>query len=315
MKIVFLDAATIGDDLTFTSFEELGEVLVYSTTSEQEFEAHIDGAEVVVINKLKLNAANLPKAKKLKLICLAATGVDNVDLNYCRSAGIGVCNVVGYSTQSVAQLTLAMALSLYTHLGEYTDFVRSGQYTQKGLANCLTPVYHEISGKTWGIVGYGNIGQQVARVAEALGCRVLVYKRTPVESAECVDFDTICQKSDILSLHVPLNEKTRNLLDDAHIAMLKKDAVVINVARGAVADEAALADAILQGKIGGLGVDVYSKEPFDAAHPFFRIKHLPNVILTPHMAWGGYETRVRLLGEIKENIISFCAGKSRCRVD
>ena len=315
MKIVFLDAATIGDDLTFTSFEELGEVLVYSTTSEQEFEARANCADVIVVNKLKLNAANLPKAKKLKLICLAATGFDNVDLDYCRKAGIGVCNVVGYSTQSVAQLTLAMALSLYTHLGEYTDFVRSGQYTQKGLANCLTPVYHEISGKTWGIVGYGNIGQQVARVAEALGCRVLVFKRTPVESAECVDFDTICQKSDILSLHVPLNEKTRNLLDDAHIAILKKDAVVINVARGAVADEAALADAILQGKIGGLGVDVYSKEPFDAAHPFFQIKHLPNVILTPHMAWGGYETRVRLLGEIKENIISFCAGKSRCRVD
>ena len=315
MKIVFLDAATIGDDLIFTSFEELGEVLVYSTTSEQEFEARANCADVIVVNKLKLNAANLPKAKKLKLICLAATGFDNVDLDYCRKAGIGVCNVVGYSTQSVAQLTLAMALSLYTHLGEYTDFVRSGQYTQKGLANCLTPVYHEISGKTWGIVGYGNIGQQVARVAEALGCRVLVFKRTPVESAECVDFDTICQKSDILSLHVPLNEKTRNLLDDAHIAILKKDAVVINVARGAVADEAALADAILQGKIGGLGVDVYSKEPFDAAHPFFQIKHLPNVILTPHMAWGGYETRVRLLGEIKENIISFCAGKSRCRVD
>lgn len=315
MKIVFLDAATIGDDLTFTSFEELGEVLVYSTTSEQEFEARANCADVIVVNKLKLNAANLPKAKKLKLICLAATGFDNVDLDYCRKAGIGVCNVVGYSTQSVAQLTLAMALSLYTHLGEYTDFVRSGQYTKRGLANCLTPVYHEISGKTWGIVGYGNIGQQVARVAEALGCRVLVFKRTPVESAECVNFDTICQKSDIISLHVPLNEQTKNLLDDAHIVMLKKDAVVINVARGAVADEAALADAILQGKIGGLGVDVYSKEPFDAAHPFFQIKHLPNVILTPHMAWGGYETRVRLLGEIKENIISFCAGKSRCRID
>ncbi len=315
MKIVFLDAATIGNDLTYESFEELGEVVVYSTTSEQEFEAHIDGAEVAVVNKFKLNATNLPKAKKLKLICLAATGFDNVDLNYCRSAGIGVCNVVGYSTQSVAQLTLAMALSLYTHLGVYTDFVRSGQYTQRGLANCLTPVYHEIAGKTWGIVGYGNIGRQVARVAEAMGCRVLVYKRTPAEGAECVDFDTVCQKSDILSLHVPLSEQTKNLLDEEHIAMLKRDAVVINVARGAVTDEAALADAILQGRIGGLGVDVYSKEPFDMEHPFHKIKHLPNVLLTPHMAWGGYETRVRLLGEIKENIIAFNAGKSRCRVD
>lgn len=315
MKIVFLDAATIGDDLTYESFEEIGEIVVYPTTSEIEFEEHIQGADVVVINKLKLNASNLPKASKLKLICLAATGFDNVDLDYCRKAGIGVCNVIGYSTQSVAQLTLSMALSLYTHLNEYTEFVRSGEYTQNGLANRLSPVYHEIAGKTWGIVGYGNIGKQVARVAEAMGCRVLVYKRTPIEDTECVDFNTICQKSDILSLHVPLNDETRNLLDKEHIAMLKKDAVVINVARGAVADEAALADAILKERIGALGVDVYSKEPFDAEHPFNKIKHLPNVLLTPHMAWGGYETRVRLLGEIKENVISFYTGKNRCRVD
>ncbi len=315
MKIVFLDAATIGDDLTYESFEALGEVIVYPTTGEAEFEAHIRGAEVVVINKLKLNASNLPVAKDLKLICLAATGFDNVDLDYCRQNGIGVCNVVGYSTQSVAQLTLAMALSLYTNLGQFTDFVRRGEYTKGGLANRLTPVYHEIAGKTWGIVGYGNIGKQVARVAEAMGCRVLVYKRTPIEDAECVDFDTVCQKSDILSLHVPLNEQTRNLLDAEHIAMLKKDAIVINVARGAVTDETALADAIMEDRIGGIGVDVYSKEPFDVDHPFQKIKHLPNVLLTPHMAWGGYETRVRLLGEIKENIISFFAGKNRCRVD
>lgn len=315
MKIVFLDAATIGDDLTYESFEELGEVIVYPTTGEKEFEDHVQDADVVVINKLKLNATNLPKAPKLKLICLAATGYDNVDLDYCRTAGIGVCNVVGYSTQSVAQLTLSMALSLYTHLGEYTDFVRSGEYTKNGIANRLTPVYHEIAGRTWGIVGYGNIGKQVARVAAALGCRVLVYKRTPVDGVECVDFDTICQKSDILSLHVPLCDQTRNLLDEAHIAMLKRDAIVINVARGAVTDEAALTNAILEERIGGLGVDVYSKEPFDAEHPFNKIKHLTNVLLTPHMAWGGYETRVRLLGEIKENIISFYAGKSRCRVD
>ena len=315
MKIVFLDAATIGDDLTYGSFEELGEVVVYPTTNEEEFEVHIDGADVVVINKLKLNATNLPKAKNLKLICLAATGFDNVDLDYCRKAGIGVCNVVGYSTRSVAQLTLSMALSLYTHLDEYTSFVRSGEYTQNGLANRLTPIYHEIAGRTWGIVGYGNIGKQVARVAEALGCRVLVYKRTPVADAECVDFDTICQKSDILSLHVPLNEATRNLLDEAHIAMLKKDAIVINVARGAVTDEAALAAAILEGCIGGIGVDVYSKEPFGVDHPFNKIKHLPNVLLTPHMAWGGYETRVRLLDEIKQNIIAFFKNEHRCRVD
>ena len=315
MRIVFLDAATIGEDLTYESFCELGEVVVYQTTSEDEFENHIQGADVVVINKLRLNATNLPKAPSVKLICLAATGFDNVDLEYCRKAGIGVCNVVGYSTQSVAQLTLSMALSLYTNLTQFTDFVRSGEYTRVGLANKLTPVYHEIAGKTWGIVGYGNIGKQVARVAETMGCKILVYKRTPIEGVECVALDTICQKSDILSLHVPLNEQTKNLLDKKHIAMLKKGAVVINVARGAVADEGALAKAVLEEHIGGLGIDVYSKEPFDSNHPFNKIKHLPNVLLTPHMAWGGYETRVRLLTEIKENILSFYNGKKRCRVD
>ena len=315
MKIVFLDAATLGDDLTYTAFEEIGEVIVYPTTSEAEFASHIEGADVAVINKQKMNAQNLPMAKNLKLICLAATGFDNVDLAYCRSVGIGVCNVVGYSTQSVAQLTLSMALSLYTHLNEYTEFVRSGEYTQKGIANRLIPVYHEIADKTWGIVGYGNIGRQVAQVAQAMGCRVLIYKRTPIEGLDCVNFDTICQKSDILSLHVPLNEQTRNLLDAEHIGMLKKDAIVINVARGAVADEEALADAVLNGEIGGIGIDVYSKEPFDAEHLFNKIKHFPNVLLTPHMAWGGYETRVRLLGEIKENILAFFKNESRCRVD
>ena len=315
MKIVFLDAATIGNDMTYETFYDMGEVVVHQTTNEEEFEEHAQNADVLVINKLKLNASNLPKTPTVKLICLAATGYDNVDLDYCRKAGIGVCNVVGYSTQSVAQLTLSMALSLYTNLTQFTDFVRSGEYTQAGIANRLTPVYHEIAGKTWGIVGYGNIGKQVARVAEALGCNILVYKRTPIDDVECVDFNTICQKSDILSLHVPLNDQTRNLLDKEHIAMLKKSAVIINVARGAVTDEEALTEAILDGRIGGLGVDVYSKEPFDLGHPFNKIKHLPNVLLTPHMAWGGYETRVRLLAEIKENIIAFYSGKNRCRVD
>ena len=315
MKIVFLDAATIGNDMTYETFYDMGEVVVHQTTNEEEFEEHAQNADVLVINKLKLNASNLPKTPTVKLICLAATGYDNVDLDYCRKAGIGVCNVVGYSTQSVAQLTLSMALSLYTNLTQFTDFVRSGEYTQAGIANRLTPVYHEIAGKTWGIVGYGNIGKQVARVAEALGCNILVYKRTPIDDVECVDFNTVCQKSDILSLHVPLNDQTRNLLDKEHIAMLKKSAVIINVARGAVTDEEALTEAILDGRIGGLGVDVYSKEPFEVEHPFNKIKHLPNVLLTPHMAWGGYETRVRLLAEIKENIIAFYSGKNRCRVD
>ncbi|MBQ2734704.1 MAG: hydroxyacid dehydrogenase [Clostridia bacterium] len=315
MKIALLDTGTLGDDISTDLFSALGEVTVYRSTAVEEVSAHIGDANVVIINKIKLNAQNLAYADQLQLICLAATGYDNVDLAYCRQRGIAVCNVVGYSTQSVAQVTVSMALSLITHLREYEKFVQSGEYTARGVANALTPVYHEIYGKTWGVVGFGNIGQQVGTVARALGCRVIVHKRTPISDWECVDFDEICKQSDILSIHTPLNDSTRNLLDEKHIAMLKKDAIVINVARGAVTDEAALAKAVLEGRIGALGVDVYSTEPFPKEHPFQSIRHLKNVSMTPHMAWGGYETRVRLMDEIAENIRSFYAGDRRNRVD
>ena len=315
MKISVLDAETLGEDLSLSIFEQYGEVTVYAATSPEQVEERLADAEAVILNKIKLNADNLKNAKRLKLICITATGFDNVDVAYCRDHGIAVCNVVGYSTQCVAQITVTMALSLIANLPEYNRFVCSGEYTASGCFNRLTPVFHEIYGKTWGIVGYGNIGKQVARVADALGCRVLVHKRTPVSERECVDFDTLCREADILSLHTPLNEGTYHLLDEKHIAMLKKDAIVINVARGAVADEKALADAVLEDRIGGLGVDVYSAEPMAADHPFQAILDRSNVCFTPHMAWGGYETRVRLMEEIAQNIEAFLQGERRCRVD
>lgn len=315
MKLVILDAATLGDDLDLSIFSEFGEVTVYPSTSSAEIADHLAEAEVALLNKVKLYEEQLSKAPKLKLICIAATGFDNIDLNYCRTHGIAVCNVVGYSTQSVAQVTVSMALSLITHLTEYHNCVQSGSYTSSGISNRLTPVYHEIFGKTWGIIGFGNIGRQVGKVAEALGCRVLVNKRTPIDGWKCVDLDTICRESDILSIHTPLNNSTRNLLDAAHISMLKPNAIVINVARGAVTDEAALAEAVKQGSIGGLGVDVYSVEPLPADHPFQEILQEPNVCFTPHMAWGGYETRVRLIGEMHQNILAFLKGERRNRVD
>ncbi|MBQ8441159.1 MAG: hydroxyacid dehydrogenase [Clostridia bacterium] len=315
MKISILDAATLGEDLSLEVFKQYGEVTVYDVTRQEQVEERLEGAEAVILNKVKLNAGNLANAKDLKLICITATGFDNVDVAYCREHGIAVCNVVGYSTQCVAQITVTMVLSLLANLPEYNRFVCGGDYTKSGCFNRLTPVFHEIYGKTWGIVGYGNIGKQVARVADALGCRVLVHKRTPVSERECVDFDTICRESDILSLHTPLNEGTYHLLDEKHISMLKPSAIVINVARGAVADERALADAIAQNRIGGLGVDVYSAEPMAADHPFQSILDRPNICLTPHMAWGGYETRVRLMDEIAQNITSFLKGERRCRVD
>ena len=315
MRITVLDAATLGEDLSMACFEALGELTVYQSTAPDEVCEHIKGAEVLILNKVKLNRQNLAGSDCLRLICISATGFDNVDLDYCRERGIAVCNVVGYSTQCVAQVTVSMALSLMTHLSEYNHFVKDGSYTKSGIANCLTPVYHEICGKTWGIIGFGNIGGQVGRVAEAMGCRVLVNKRTPIEDRTCVDLETLCRESDIISIHTPLNDQTRGLLDANHIAMMKPTAIVINVARGAVTDERALADAIAEGRLGGLGVDVYSMEPMSKDHPFQSILHLPNVCLTPHMAWGGYETRVRLLWEMAKNIESFIRGEKRNRID
>lgn len=318
MKITFLDAATLGNDVLDqipVLFDPLGDVTVYQSTTADEFADHVKDADVLILNKLKMTSENLPLANALKLICVAATGYDNIDLSYCRIHGIAVCNVVGYSTQCVSQVTIGMALSLLTHLFEYKQYVESGEYTRKGIANCLFPIYHEIAGKTWGIVGFGNIGKQVGKVASAMGCRVLVNKRTPIDGWECVDFDTICRESDILSFHVPLSDSTKGLLDRDHIAMMKPDALVINVARGAVIDEEALAKAVLDGRLGGIGIDVYSTEPMPLNHPLQAVKNMPNVILTPHMAWGGYETRVRVLKEMASNVTAFLKQEKRCRVD
>ena len=314
LKIVFLDAGTLGADIDLSMFEKYGTLTVYQSTSQEEFTKNVGDSDVVIINKLKVGRNNLPECKNVKLVCVTATGYDNIDTEYCLDNGIAVCNVVGYSTQNVAQLTLAMALSLICHLSEYNRSVGDGTYSRGKSANILTPVYHEIYGKTWGIVGYGNIGKQVAKVAEALGCKVIVYKRTPTDDAECVDIDTLCKESDIISVHTPLNDGTRGLISRERIAMMKNDAILINVARGAVADEEALADAILEDRLGGLGVDVYSKEPFPETHPFSKIAGRDNVILTPHMAWGSYEARVRCCEEICLNIEAYLRGEKRCRV-
>ena len=315
LNICVLDAATLGEDLDLTPLSRVGQVRIFATTDPEEVAERLVDCDIVLINKIKLGASNLKWATRLKLICVAATGYDNIDVAYCRAHGIGVANVVGYSTNNVAQLTVAMALSLITHLPSYNRITADGSYTRGGVANCLTPAYHEIAGKTWGVAGYGNIGGAVGRIAEAMGCRVLAYKRTPVQGVECVDLETLCRESDILSIHLPLNDATRGIFNAAHVAMLKPGAIVINVARGAVTDEKALAEALESGRIGGLGVDVYSTEPFPVEHPFYRLRNRDNVCLTPHMAWGGYETRLRVLQEIAENIRSYLAGEKRCRVD
>ncbi len=313
MKIVILDKATLGADIDLSPIKALGETVEYENTAPSQVAGRICDADVLVLNKIKLNETNLPVAKNLKLICVAATGYDNIDTEYCKANNIALCNVPGYSTDSVAQLTVSMALSLATHLTEYSRFASSGDYTKSGVANRLIPVYHEISSLTWGIVGGGGIGSRVAEVAKALGCKVVVCRRKQEGDFPLADIDTICETCDIISLHVPLSDSTRNMINKERIEKMKQGAILVNTSRGAVTDEKALAEAVKNGKI-SLGTDVYSVEPFGEDHPFYEIRNLDNLLLTPHMAWGSFEARMRCIGKIAENIKCFFDGNPQNRI-
>ena len=262
-KVVILDAETMGNDLDFSGLSRFGEVVVHPYTDPGLLPRRISDADIIIVNKIRLDRTNLESAKKLRLICVTATGYDNIDVNYCWQREIGVCNVTGYSTESVAQVTMLMALELMTHLNEYRAAVSSGRYTRGESPLCTEPVFHEISGLTWGVVGYGAIGQRVAELASAFGCKVLVCsRRIHRECAyEQITLDQLCMKSDIISLHVPLNENTRRMINSRRLKLMKNSAILINVARGDVIDELAACDAVVRGEIGALASDVYSTEP------------------------------------------------------
>ncbi len=314
MKICVLDAATLGADLDLSPLSAVGEVTYYDATPPHLVRERIAGQDVVVINKIKINADTLPEGKDAPaLVCVCATGYDNIDLDVCRTRGIAVSNVVGYSTESVTQVTVGLVLSLVTHLSAYTASTADGSYTHGGCANRLIPTYHEISGMTWGILGAGKIGSRVAEVARALGCNVLTCRRHP--DGQSVELDTLLANSDIITIHTPLTPETRGLIGRDAISKTKRGVVIVNMARGAVTDEAALAEAVLCGHIGGLGADVFSVEPFSEDHPFFALRNHPAVLLTPHMSWGAYESRARCLAEVAENIMAFARGEKRNRVE
>ena len=305
MNIVILDYITLGEDLDLSPAARFGTVIKYPTSSQEEAKERVKEADIIIVNKVKMVEDVLVNAPNLKLICETATGYDNIDLDYCKKRGITVCNTPAYSTYCVAQVTVAMASYLMTSLGEYRDFVHNGDYSKSASANMLKPVYHEFYGRTWGIIGFGNIGKAVYDVAKALGCNVIVNKRTPVDGFECVSLEELLKRSDIISIHCPLTDLTRGMIGENEIALMKKDAIIINVARGAVWDESAMADAILENKIGGLGCDVYSVEPFRCDHPFSKILEKNNVCLTPHMAWGAFETRTRCFNTVVSNIEAY----------
>ena len=311
MKIVILDYKTLGEDLDLSGAEKYGTVTKYPVTSQEEAPERVRDADIIIVNKIKMNEAVLKNATHLKLICETATGYDNIDINYCKSRGILVANTPAYSTSCVAQVTVSMACSLLTHLQEYRDFVHKGLYQKSISANMLEPVYHEMDGLTWGIIGYGNIGKKVGKIAEAFGCHVIANKRTSTKECECVSLEELLQRSDIISIHCPLTDKTRGMIGKEQLAKMKRNAVIINVARGAIWDEEAVADAIIDGTIGGVGCDVFSYEPMDASHPFTKILNYDNVILTPHMAWGAFESRTRCFNTVLSNIDAYLNGKEQ----
>lgn len=314
MKIVVLEHDSMGYDIDISCFEEFGEVVYYKNTSQEDIAEKIADADILIANKAPLTGENLKAAKKVKLICEFATGYNNVDLEYCREHGIAVTNAVGYSTPIVAQHTFAIALYLLEKLPVYDQYVKGGSYEESSLFTCFEPYFPELQGKTWGIIGLGNIGRKVAQIAEVFGCRVIYYSASGNHSSdeyERVDLDSLLAQSDILSLHCPLTERTSNIINRDALSKMKKTAVLINVARGPVVDEQALYEALTEGEIAAAGLDVLVKEPIAADNPLRKIQDSTKLFITPHMAWGSNEARTRCTAEVYQNIKSYLAGEKR----
>ena len=315
MKIVLLDRESIGYDTPLGGLLSLGDVEIYDSTSPCDIFERTNDANVIIINKVKITSDVIANAKKLQLICVFATGYDNIDIDAARRHGVAVCNVPGYSTDSVTACTISTTLALLTKLRIYNDYVVSGEYSISERPNLLTPVFHDVSGKTWGIIGCGDIGGSVAKVATALGANVITYQRHQHPIYPTVTLDDLCSRSDIITIHCPLNNESRSLINDTVIHKMKRSVILVNAARGAVLDEKAVASAIKNGRIGGFGCDVYSCEPFNSEHPYFEIKTYDNVLLTPHCAWGSFEARTNCINIICDNISQFYSGKTSNRVD
>lgn len=314
MKIVVLDRNSVGADVSIRPLEKYGEVVCYNATQNDEAAERVKDADILVVNKTPMNAHTLEGATRLKLVCEFATGYDNVDLEYCRSRGIPVANVVNYSTAAVAQHTVALALYLSEKLPYYDAYVKQGEYaSQQGFSH-FGKTFRELDGKVWGIAGLGNIGRKVAQIAQALGCRVIFYSTSGnnrLTEYEQVGFEELLSQADILSLHCPLNERTHYLIDETALKKMKETAILINVARGPVVKEAALYKALTENWILAAGLDVLEKEPIAADNPLLSIQDSGRLIITPHMAWGSVEARTRLVEETCKNIEAFCQGRSR----
>ena len=307
MKIVVLDAKTLGCDVDLDILKEFGELTVYDTTKYEETIQRVKDADIVVTNKVILDRKILDSAKNLKLICIAATGMNNVDLNYAKTKNIAVKNVVGYSTESVVQHTFALAFYLIEHLNRYDEFVKSKNWSSSDIFTCLNWPFFEIHNKRWGIIGLGTIGKRVAQVAKSFGCDVVYYSTSGKNldnEFKHIPLDALLCTSDIISIHAPLNEKTQNLLNRTNLIKLKDKAVLLNLGRGGIINEEDLAKIVDEKEI-YVGLDVTQKEPIDKNSPLLNVKNQDRVFITPHIAWTSIEARERLLMGIVKNIEEF----------
>lgn len=306
MKIVILDALTFGDT-DLSAFFKLGDVDIYQTTFPQQTNERIANAAVIVTNKVVITKALMLNTPSLKLICVAATGMNNVDLEAAKEIGIEVKNVSGYSTDSVIQHTFSMLFYLVGHSGYYDEFVKSGSYSKSPIFTDITKPFFEVKGKKWGIIGLGTIGRGVANVAKTFGAEICYYSTSGKNSSTDflqVDLDELLNKCDIISIHAPLNEKTLNLLSYEQLSTCKNGAVVLNLGRGGIVDEEAVAR-IVETKNIYFGLDVLEKEPMRENHPLLRVKNQENLYITPHIAWASVEARERLIAGVVENIKAF----------
>jgi glycerate dehydrogenase len=310
---VFLDLDSIDrDDLDLSKLNAVVDSWQWhGLTKEGELNEALAGADVVVSNKVILADDHLSRAEDLKLVCIAATGTNNIDLEAAARNNIAVCNVDGYATPSVVQHVFTLLLVLTTRFNEYTSAVKQGEWSRSSFFCLLDYPIRELAGKTIGIVGYGHLGRAVASIAEAFGMKVLLAKRNIEDTRPGrVALHDLLPQVDVLSLHCPLTEENRGMIAADELALMKQDAVLINTARGGLVDEYALLDALKAHRIGGAGLDVLEKEPPPQGYPILKAD-LPNLIITPHTAWASRESRQRLLDEIALNIEAFKAGESR----
>lgn len=316
MKILMLDTITYGNDISLDKFYGLGEVITYRNSTHEEAVARVreHNPTVIITNKVVIDKDIFEAGSELKMIAETATGYNNIDTEYAKEHGIRVANVAGYSTQSVIQHTFSLLFYVFEKMNYYDRYVKSGEYAK---AECFTHfdnVFHELCGKTYGIVGLGNIGRGVARIAQDFGCRVIYYSASGNKQDvpyECVDLDTFLKESDIVSIHAPLNDMTRNLFNYENLKKMKQEAVLLNLGRGPVVNDADLVRALKENVIAAAGLDVITTEPIEKDNPLLEIQDSDRLVITPHVAWATYEARTRLMDNVYENIVAFMQGRER----